>query len=977
MMSPSGTILIVHGSEANANRFFERFAEAYAEEGRFVVASGSEDALRICRARMPDCLITDYLLRDGTGLDLLRKLRESSVVLPCPVLLLTVHNDPVTAVEAIKQGAWDYQVLPGTTPERLMAAVKEGISAFGWTGQRPEDTAFQARRQWIHGIAEASPNVLYIFDLKEHRNVYTNGRIHDILGISPAESQRIGDRLLEVLMHPEDLPRVRDHLSGFSEAENGEIRSIEYRMRHSDDSYRWFRSDDVIFSRDSEGRPHLIAGTATDITVLKQTEEALRRHAERQTLLLDCSKLLSESQESDSEIVRLIFVRIGLPLNIDLCLHSTFAPETRSLRTVAAIGIPEARFPEFPETAASESLCRQSAEQGIAIHADAGRIETDDAGRYVRFLGVRSYACYPLISGNGTVFGTFAVGSRQRTRFLPEELDFLSTLSHLLANAFERRRIDSARRESEERFRRTFEQAAVGIAHVAPDGRFLRVNQRLCDIVGYSRDVLLARAFQEITHPDDLDKDVSFTRRLLSGEIATYSMEKRYLCRDGAIVWVQLTVSLARATNGQPDYFISVVEDISERKRNEAQIVALNSGLEQRVADRTAELAAAIADAERARAEAETANQAKSEFLSRMSHELRTPLNSILGFAQVMEMQTTDRKLSERIGRILQAGRHLLQLINEVLDIARVESGRLALSLEPVRVGTAVTMAVDLISPLCSEKGLHLSTDFGECEALYVLADQQRLIQVILNLLANAVKYNRSDGHISVTCERWDETYVRIRVRDTGVGIAEENLPRLFQPFERLGVDSGEIEGTGLGLALSKSLTEAMNGKISVHSRPGIGSTFCVDLPLTDPPSAPAPVTPGEVSAPENETEHTVLCIEDNPANLSLIREILDGEGGYRLITAEQGAVTVALAREHHPSLILLDLHLPDIPGEEVLRRLKNDAGTARIPVIILSADNSARLAERLRASGAADFLPKPLDLYRFLQRLREVIGRE
>ena len=395
------------------------------------------------------------------------------------------------------------------------------------------------------------------------------------------------------------------------------------------------------------------------------------------------------------------------------------------------------------------------------------------------------------------------------------------------------------------------------------------------------------------------------------------------------------------------------------------------------VAERTAVLEQTMTELDAARETAETANQSKSEFLSRMSHELRTPLNAVLGFAQLLEIESLTEDQSESVTQIVKGGRHLLELINEVLDIARIETGHLALSAEPVLPSEVVSDVLDLIRPLAVERSVTITANLGAADA-YVLADRQRLRQVLLNLLSNAVKYNRVGGSISIGCDRRDPTHVRISVTDTGTGIPLESQAKLFQPFERLGAEQTNIEGTGVGLALSRRLTEAMGGRLDFESTVGRGSTFYVELPVTEGPVErferlnPQPV---EVAHPET-TRHTVLYIEDNLANVKLIEHVFASRGDIDLVPAMQGRMGLDLARRDPPALVLLDLHLTDMDGRDVLRLLRAEPVTADLPVIVLSADATERQIERLLAEGATAYVTKPIDLGEFLSRVDELLPK-
>ena len=373
----------------------------------------------------------------------------------------------------------------------------------------------------------------------------------------------------------------------------------------------------------------------------------------------------------------------------------------------------------------------------------------------------------------------------------------------------------------------------------------------------------------------------------------------------------------------------------------------------------------------------ERANQAKSEFLSRTSHELRTPLNAILGFAQLLEMEPLNSQQQDSIAHILGAGRHLLQLINEVLDIARIETGRLSMSPEPVLVQDAVREALDLIGPFATEMNVAVDLETHGAPDRYVQADSQRVKQVLLNLLSNAVKYNRGGGAVTIRYAENPEGRLRIEISDTGPGIPPDKMERLFTPFDRLGAEQTGIEGSGLGLSLSKRLVDAMGGTLGVESRVGRGSTFWIEFPTVagsvgqhDRDGIPSGPSAGTASA------HTVLYIEDNASNIELVERILQHRSSTQLRAATEGRRGIELAREHRPDVILLDLHLPDILGYDVLQRLKGDRATRDIPVIVISADATPSQIQRLLAAGSVGYLTKPIDVAEFLKLLDHTLDR-
>jgi signal transduction histidine kinase/ActR/RegA family two-component response regulator len=384
---------------------------------------------------------------------------------------------------------------------------------------------------------------------------------------------------------------------------------------------------------------------------------------------------------------------------------------------------------------------------------------------------------------------------------------------------------------------------------------------------------------------------------------------------------------------------------------------------ERLLASRSAQLVAA-------RDEALKANQAKNAFLSSTSHELRTPLNSILGFTQLLELSDLAAEDQESVQRILAAGRHLLALINELIDVARIESGELSVSLEAVPVRALLADVCQLMQPLADDREIDLRQECGT-PGLAVYADWQRLSQIMVNLISNAVKYNRPGGTITVTCREYEDGQVAISVTDTGPGLSGEDLERIFVPFERLSAERSDVEGTGIGLPLARALAQVMRGELRVMSTVGQGSTFTVSLRRApDLARIPGQVSRSVPPASAGRSlvlgpVMTLLYVEDNPANVEVVARYLAGREQARLLIAVSGAEGLAAAAEHRPDLVLLDLHLTDMTGDQVLGRMLADPATAGIPVAVLSADASPRVIRRLLSSGACAYLTKPLDLAR------------
>ena len=452
-----------------------------------------------------------------------------------------------------------------------------------------------------------------------------------------------------------------------------------------------------------------------------------------------------------------------------------------------------------------------------------------------------------------------------------------------------------------------------------------------------------------IVHPDDQVAVAAALERLFMLDVDdTITIRFRAWRTDGTWLRVESRGRLLRTGDDQELRAVLVSRDISE------------------------EFAAQEA-MKGAKETAEQANRAKSEFMSRMSHELRTPLNSVLGFSQILQMELTSPDQRELVEHIFKSGSHLLELINEVLDISRVESGHINVQFEAVSLAEVVAECVRLVTPQADELNVSLNAD-NSIDYL-VLADEQRLTQVVLNLLSNAIKFNSDHGTVRIHAARRGET-ARLSVTDSGPGIEPSLQPRLFTAFDRLDADRKGIVGTGLGLALSRSLMEAINGTIGVDSAPDAGSTFWIELPLTDiERTAVAPIAPRTAPPSPGHPDATILYIEDNIANVHLVDRLLMNRPSVRLITSLTGGLGIELAQQLAPALILLDVHLPDLHGFDVLQRLRADPRTESIPVIVLSADSTEWQTGRFLEAGASGYLTKPFDLHRLLDILDEYLG--
>jgi len=562
----------------------------------------------------------------------------------------------------------------------------------------------------------------------------------------------------------------------------------------------------------------------------------------------------------------------------------------------------------------------------------------------------------------------------------PSVHELLLPFGALCTSAIVAQRAIAGLEASELRHRSVLDEVADVIVRVGPDGALSYVNRAWYELTGNPIvDTVGADPLANV-HPEDRELAMEHMAAAMAGEPGGVR-EVRFLAQGGGVRWMEVKGRAVFDGDGNLAGFSGVLHDVSQRKAAEARAQAAREEAER--ARDEAELARD--EAEQARDLAERASRAKSEFLSRMSHELRTPLNAILGFTQLLEFAELSGEDADNLSMISRAGRHLLSLINDTLDVSRIESGRLSMSLEPVSVADVAKESLDLVRTDAANRQLTLRTR-GEGVAPHVVADRQRLKQVLVNLLSNAVKYNRTGGEVRIawavpSAETAPDLssplgWLRLEVSDTGLGIPTERFEDIFLPFERIGAERTDIDGSGIGLALAKNLVDAMGGRIGVRSVHGVGSTFYVDLPLASavaPAGDDADGTTADGADSEDVTKYTVLYVEDNPSNTMLMRRIFTRRPHIRLLVAADGDTGLEMVGEHRPDLVLLDLHLPGRSGEEVLAGIRLDPAIAATPVVIVTADLTAGIERRLHDAGATDFMSKPVDIGRLLH----VVDRE
>jgi PAS domain S-box-containing protein len=525
----------------------------------------------------------------------------------------------------------------------------------------------------------------------------------------------------------------------------------------------------------------------------------------------------------------------------------------------------------------------------------------------------------------------------------------------------EQQKLDQRLRDEQFYTRSLIESNIDAIMTTDPSGIITDVNKQMEVLTGCTRDELIGAPFKNyFTDPDRAEAGI----KLVLSEMKVTDYELTARARDGEETVVSYNASTFYDRDRKLQGVFAAARDVTERER-----------LYQMLQEKNVELESAKSVAESAKSTAEKANLAKSDFLSSMSHELRTPLSAILGFAQLVESGSPPPTTSQMrsVKQILKAGWYLLELINEILDLALIESGKLSLSLESISLAEVMNECQAMIEPQAQKRGI--SVAFPQSEIPYfVEADRTRVKQALINLLSNAIKYNRVGGTVEVTCGANIAERIRVSVQDSGKGLSPEKLAQLFQPFNRLGQESGVEEGTGIGLVVAKRLVELMRGEIGAESTVGVGSVFWIDLNLAAAPQLAAgadePTAVGHAQVQADAQLRTLLYVEDNPANLMLVEDLIARRPDIRLLSATDGIRGVEIARAFRPDVILMDINLPGISGIQALQILRQDPVMAHIPVLAISANAMPRDIEKGLAAGFLRYLTKPIKVNEFMDAL-------
>ncbi len=698
----------------------------------------------------------------------------------------------------------------------------------------------------------------------------------------------------------------------------------------------------VTALRDAQGTiiGYLLIGT--DNTARKEAEEALVRAGALQTAIFNSANFSSIA--TDAQGVIQIF-NVGA----ERMLGYTAADVVDKI-TPANISDPQ----EVIERA--ESLSTELGEaispgfEALVFKASRG-IEDIYELTYIRKDGSRFPAIVSVTAlrdDQGTIIGYLLIGTDNTARKQVEEEQAL---------------LDQSLRDQQFYTRSLIESNIDALMTTDPRGIISDVNHQMEKLTGCTRDELIGAPFKNY-FTDQTRAEAGIKRVLREGKVTNYELTA--LARDGKETVVSYNATTFYDRDRNLKGVFAAARDVTDRKQFERTLQINNVELES------------------AKAAAEKANLAKSEFLSSMSHELRTPLNGVLGFAQLMESETPPPTPSQQrsIQHILKGGWYLLRLINEILDLAMIESGKVTISSEPMCLAEVLQDCRGLIGAQADKRDIALVFP-AVGTPVYIHADLTRVKQVMINLLSNAIKYNRPGGMVTVRCLAVGENRVRVYVKDTGAGLAPAQIAQLFQPFNRLGQEDSAEEGTGIGLVVTKQLVELMGGQIGVESSPGIGTEFWVEFAAAHEPAlstlavaAPAEDVDVPLPATTPSTQRTLLYVEDNPANLALVELLIERRTDLKLLTAINAHLGIVLARACQPDLILMDINLPGMSGYGALKVLQSDPATAHIPVMALSANAVPRDIEKGIDAGFFRYLTKPINVVEFMDALDVALHR-
>lgn len=899
----------------------------------------------------PEVVLLDFHMPNINGPELAALLREDERYQQLPIVFISAESDRENQLDALNLGGDEFLTKP-VAPRHLISRVSTLARRFREQRNRQEQLQQLMYEREREHLALNQHAIVSIAD-RAGRITYVNDLFCRISGYSQAELIGQNHRLLKSDQHPASFYHEMWASIASGQVWHGEVCNFNKSGEHY-----WVASSITPFMNE-QGIPYQYVSIRTDITRIKTAEKTLRtRQAIQEQVSEAGNALLAADSKTLDRVIEDCLEGVGKTLNTDRAFvflldkdqqhisnHHEWCNQGVSSQKDLLQHLPVADFNwSWSQLQEMPRLCIDKLAD-LPPQASAEK-------NLLAEQGIQSLCLFPLKQKNKLVgFLGFDQVLTARS-WSKEPLSLLELLANMLATALQRRIAE----QDLLIFRRLFDVAGQGIRVSDAQGYLLYANTAYEKLLGYSQQEVLGKHFTQFFSEEALKWAPAAIQKAID-QGKNWSGLLPVKRKDGSLLMATSNIGFIKDAKGKLQYLFNMVSDFSEELKRQQQ----------------------LADAKE---EAERANQAKSEFLSSMSHELRTPMNAILGFAQMMEY---DDELSEdnqeNVHEIIKAGHHLLELINEVLDLAKVESGHLTLSIESIDPFEVLDECVSLIQSLAQKRSIQIHQPQPPSQPIRVRADHTRLKQVLLNLLSNAVKYNREAGQIRLDIQSHEQDRLRILVTDTGEGIPIEQQAGLFEPFNRLNAENSNIEGTGIGLTITRRIMEMMNGSVDVESQPGIGSTFWLELPLEPQQEKTASADQLALAAtdenhpPLTATPKQVLYIEDNPANLRLVSSIFSRLPHIHLVTAHLPQLGLDIAASHKPDLILLDINMPGMNGFQVLETLRQDPILKTVPVLAVTANAMPKDIERGKQAGFNDYITKPLQIPEFISSVKYWLG--
>lgn len=900
----------------------------------------------------PDIILLDIHMAEINGIEVAGLIRQFPKYDTIPVIFLSTETNiqfQLSAIDQvgdfIKKPVWpEYLITTVVSKCRHARKLKETQQNLENTLREYESQKLAMDQHSIVSIADKNGNITYV-----------NNRFCDISGFSEAELIGKNHRIIKSDEHNHEF-----YKNIWNTISNGNVWHGEIKNRKRNGDHYWVESTIVPFL-DESGKPYQYVSVRTDITEIKNNqiaqENAQQRLSEQNTalvILTNNEKLFEHDRKPAFNIISEI---ITDTLHIDRTsiwffnddqseLHCETLYDKNKRQHLQMHSISCQDLPKHIEKVLHERII-------ISDNVPTDNSITDERENYFienDIISIMSAGIYLEGQCRGMIcFETI----KERKKWWPEDTNFATTIADfisLLLEQWERLSVQNALRESEFRLKQSQEFANIGTLDLEIPTMNLFWSNLVAPMLGY--EVGTIATYENLINaidPRDRDNIITeLTECIENGD--EFNREFRVIWPDNTIRWLSGSGNITYSDDHQPLHMLGVLRDITTRKQVQDALILAKENAEQ-------------------------ANKAKSEFLSRMSHELRTPMNAVLGFAQLLEVgddKLTDSQ-ADSLDEILKAGRHLLELINEVLDLSKIEAGKLELICEVIHFQPILRECINLLMPLGRLKEIKIIDDMASSEPVFLYADRTRLKQVILNLLGNAIKYNKDNGSIHISASNKSKQQTRISFKDTGIGIPKEQQPYIFQAFERAGADNTGIEGTGIGLVITKHLVDLMGGYSGFTSTPHKGSTFWFELPREQ---EVADIHIHHKSGKRNNKSTTkqsqnislnILYIEDNLANLKLVNNILSKRSQVKLTTAMTAESGLELARLNPPHLILLDINLPGMDGFEAHTEIKADYSLSKLPVIAITAQAMPHDIARYLQHGFTDYLAKPIDINKLL----------